>query len=62
MAGRKSTLSRIDVNDEPRTALLEFASSSYAVLEREQRVTIEVLRYGDLNSMIRFRYVNSNNK
>lgn len=38
-------------------ALLEFASPSYAVLEREQRVTVEVVRYGNTNSVIHFRYV-----
>lgn len=36
-------------------AILEFASSSYAVLEREQRVTVEVIRHGSTNSAIRFR-------
>jgi solute carrier family 8 (sodium/calcium exchanger) len=36
-------------------AILEFASSSYAVLEREQRVTVEVVRYGFDNSVIHFR-------
>jgi len=38
-------------------ALLEFASPSYAVLEREQRVTVEVVRYGNTDSEIHFRYV-----
>jgi hypothetical protein len=36
-------------------AILEFASSSYAVLEREQRVTVEVVRYGFTNSVVTFR-------
>ncbi|CAF2384962.1 unnamed protein product [Rotaria sp. Silwood2] len=53
--GRKATLSKIEINDDPRMAVLEFASSSYAVLEREQRVTIEVVRYGLTNSVIHFR-------
>ncbi|CAF0941296.1 unnamed protein product, partial [Adineta ricciae] len=53
--GRKSTLSKIEIDDDPRMAVLEFASSSYAVLEREQRVTIEVIRYGFMNSVIHFR-------
>ncbi|CAF0808736.1 unnamed protein product [Rotaria sordida] len=53
--GRKPTLSKIEINDDPRMAILEFASSSYAVLEREQRVTIEVVRYGFTNSVIHFR-------
>lgn len=57
MGGRKDTLSKIDINDDPRMAILEFASSSYAVLEREQRVTVEVVRYGFTNSVIHFRYV-----
>ena len=45
------------MNDDARMVFLEFASSSYAVLEREQRVTVEVLRYGEINSVVRFRYV-----
>jgi hypothetical protein len=53
--GRKGTLSKIEVDDDPHLAILEFASSSYAVLEREQRVTIEVIRYGFTNSVIHFR-------
>jgi solute carrier family 8 (sodium/calcium exchanger) len=53
--GRKGTLSRLDVDDDPQMAILEFASSSYAVLEREQRVTVEVVRHGFTNSVIRFR-------
>lgn len=36
-------------------AVLEFASSSYAVLENEQRVTVEVVRYGPIDSDIKFR-------
>jgi hypothetical protein len=55
LGGRKGTLSKIDVDDDPRMAILEFASSSYAVLEREQRVTVEVIRYGFTNSVIHFR-------
>ncbi|CAF1391753.1 unnamed protein product, partial [Adineta steineri] len=53
--GRKGTLSKIEVDDDPRLAILEFASSSYAVLEREQRVTVEVVRYGFVNSVLHFR-------
>ena len=53
--GRKATLSKIDFDDDPRMAVLEFASSSYAVLEREQRVTVEVVRHGFPNSVIHFR-------
>ncbi|CAF4621678.1 unnamed protein product [Rotaria sp. Silwood1] len=55
VGGRKATLSKIDVIEDPHIAILEFASSSYAVLEREQRVTIEVVRYGFTNSVIHFR-------
>lgn len=55
MVARKNTLSKLDVDDDPRLAILEFASSSYAVLEREQRVTIEVVRYGYTNSVVHFR-------
>ncbi|CAF3442017.1 unnamed protein product [Rotaria socialis] len=55
LASRKSTLSKIDMIDDARVAILEFASSSYGVLEREQRVTVEVVRYGCTNSVIHFR-------
>lgn len=53
--GHKGTISRLDADDESQMALLEFASPSYAVLEREQRVTVEVVRYGNTNSEIHFR-------
>ena len=46
---------RIDVDDDPQMAIIEFASSSYAVLEQEQRVTVEVVRSGPATSAIRFR-------
>ncbi|CAF0971696.1 unnamed protein product, partial [Didymodactylos carnosus] len=52
---RKATLSRIDTDDDPNIAILEFAASSYAVLEREQRVTVDVVRYGNVSSVLRFR-------
>ncbi|CAM4792636.1 unnamed protein product [Rotaria magnacalcarata] len=55
LASRKPTLPKIDIIDDARVAILEFASSSYGVLEREQRVTIEVVRYGFTNSVIHFR-------
>ncbi len=55
LEGRKGTLSKIDVDEDPRMAILEFASSSYAILEREQRVTVEVVRYGFTNSVVHFR-------
>jgi len=55
IGGRKGTISKIDIDDDPRVAILEFASSSYAILEREQRVTIEVVRYGFTNSVVHFR-------
>ena len=47
-------MSKIDFDDSPM-AMLEFASSSYAVLEREQRVTVEVVRSGLTNSVVNFR-------
>ncbi|CAF3193790.1 unnamed protein product [Rotaria sp. Silwood2] len=52
---RKGALSRLDIDEDPQMAILEFASSSYAVLEREQRVTVEVVRYGFANSVVHFR-------
>ncbi|CAF1446695.1 unnamed protein product [Adineta steineri] len=55
IGGRKGTLSKIDFDDDPHMVILEFASSSYAVLEQEQRVTVEVVRHGDTNSVIQFR-------
>ncbi|CAF0956523.1 unnamed protein product [Adineta ricciae] len=55
IGGRKGTLSKLDFDDDPQMAVLEFASPSYAVLEREQRVTVEVVRYGYTNSTILFR-------
>ncbi|CAF4577822.1 unnamed protein product, partial [Rotaria socialis] len=53
--GRKSTLTRNDIDEDPQMAILEFASSSYAVLEREQRVTVEVVRHGFTKSVVHFR-------
>ncbi|CAF1295149.1 unnamed protein product, partial [Adineta ricciae] len=55
IGGRKGTLSKLDFDEDPQMAVLEFASPSYAVLEREQRVTVEVVRYGYTNSTILFR-------
>ncbi|CAF1353970.1 unnamed protein product [Adineta steineri] len=55
IGGRKGTLSKIDFDDDPHMVILEFASSSYAVLEQEQRVTVEVVRHGDTNSVVQFR-------
>ncbi|CAM4784047.1 unnamed protein product [Rotaria magnacalcarata] len=53
--GRKGTLTRNDIDEDPQMATLEFASSSYAVLEREQRVTVEVVRHGFTKSVVHFR-------
>ncbi|CAF1024243.1 unnamed protein product [Rotaria sordida] len=52
--GRKGT-STFNIDENPHMAILEFASSSYAVLEREQRVTVDVTRHGYTASAIRFR-------
>lgn len=51
----KSIAARIDLDENQNMALIEFASSSYAVLESEQRVNLEVVRYGQINTAIRFR-------
>ncbi|CAF4122719.1 unnamed protein product, partial [Rotaria sordida] len=52
--GRKRT-STFNIDENPHMAILEFASSSYAVLNGEQRVTVEVTRRGFIDSIIRFR-------
>ncbi|CAF1160456.1 unnamed protein product [Rotaria sordida] len=52
--GRKGS-STFNIDENPHMAILEFASSSYAVLEREQRVTVDVTRHGYTASAIRFR-------
>ncbi|CAF1575545.1 unnamed protein product [Rotaria sordida] len=52
--GRKRT-STFNIDENPHMAILEFASSSYAVLNGEQRVTVEVTRHGFIDSIIRFR-------
>ncbi|CAF1515151.1 unnamed protein product, partial [Rotaria sordida] len=44
-----------NIDEDPHMAILAFASSSYAVLEREQRVTVNVIRHGFIDSIIRFR-------
>ncbi|CAF3909684.1 unnamed protein product, partial [Rotaria sp. Silwood1] len=46
---------RINIDDDQTIATIEFASSNYAVLEREQRVTVDVVRYGATDSVVRFR-------
>ena len=51
----RSGAARIELDEDQNMALIEFASSSYAVLESEQRVTLEVVRYGQINTAIRFR-------
>ena len=55
VGARKRASSKLDFDDDPQMAVIEFASPSYAVLEREQRVTVEVVRYGITNTEIRFR-------
>jgi hypothetical protein len=40
--------------DEPR-ALIEFSTTTYAVLEREQRVDLKVKRKGPIDVDVRFR-------
>ena len=51
----KGIAAKIDLDENQNMALIEFASSSYAVLESEQRVNLEVVRYGQINTAIRFR-------
>ncbi|CAF5008277.1 unnamed protein product, partial [Rotaria sp. Silwood1] len=46
---------RINIDNDQKIATIEFASSNYAVLEREQRVTVDVVRYGATDSVVRFR-------
>jgi hypothetical protein len=43
----------VDINDD--RAIIEFSTTSYAVLEREQRVDLKIKRRGSGNHDIRFR-------
>ena len=42
---------------ELQQPIVEFAATSYAILEREQRVDIRVQRHGPLNVQVRFRWL-----
>jgi hypothetical protein len=61
MAGnRSSLLSKIDDEDEyldpdDHRVLVNFSTTSYAVLEREQRVDLKIKRTGPINVAFRFR-------
>ena len=51
----KSVEEEDDLDPDEHRALIEFSSTSYAVLEREQRVDLKVKRRGSTDVDIRFR-------
>ena len=61
MSGNRLSLStNIDddnesVDPDDHRAIINFSSTSYAVLEREQRVILKVKRKGPINVDVRFR-------
>jgi len=44
-----------DLDPDDHRALIELATTSYAILEREQRVDLKVKRRGPLDVEVRFR-------
>lgn len=45
-----------DLSENGRKAVIEFAASSYAVLENEQLCKVMITRYGNLDNEVSFRY------
>ena len=61
MAGHRLSLAQRsadedeDTDTEDSRAIVEFSTTTYAVLEREQRVELKIKRRGPLDADIRFR-------